>query len=75
MILSDFRRTHSVNLTVYSRADYAMVKVTTGMWFWKKTVTRQICCKVHRYWFFTDNGQSVPDSQIQALVRAYDIRG
>ena len=53
---------------------YADVDVTTGTWFWKKTVTRQICCINGMYWFFVDNGELTPDRDAEQLAKSYKAR-
>ena len=49
---------------------FAKVDITTGMWWWKKTVTRDIARQYTGYWFFSDTGETAPMFTIENFERA-----
>ena len=48
------------------------VLVTTGMWWWKKTVKRMVRNEYGSSWHFVDNGEWTEGRQVEALVRSWE---
>lgn len=49
------------------------VTITTGYLWWKKTITMQVCMTV-MFWYFTDDGEFVPDKLdhlLEIKLRSY----
>ena len=42
----------------------AEIDVTTGFWFWKKTIRRQILSRRLLGWFFIDDGVDVKSTEV-----------
>ena len=72
MELSNFVKTKTKGKDITDREYFAEVDVTTGKWWWKKTVRREIRRKSIGYWHFTDNGEFTPGSQAEALARSWE---
>lgn len=52
----------------------AEVDVTTGIFWWKKTVRREVRRVFADYWHFTHNGQYTPSFLVENLARAWQAQ-
>jgi hypothetical protein len=52
----------------------AVVDVTTGFLWWKKTKEREVSRKFCEFWFFTDNGKLTPTFAVEDMERGYKAR-
>ena len=50
---------------------YGKLDATTGVLFWKKTITRKVARQLGSNWFFSDTGKWCPSYEVEALERAF----
>lgn len=75
MKLSDYQRVDRIDIGGCQYLTVAEVTVTTGAWFWRKSVRRKIARKTIGAWHFVDSGELTPGSQAEALDRACESQG
>lgn len=51
--------------------DFATVEVESGIFFWKKTIRKEICKINGGYWFFVESGKFTPDRDAETLEKAF----
>ena len=74
MKLSNFELEKTEGDSLENRKYFALVDVTTGFLFWKKTSRVQIFRKYAGYWFFVSTGEYTPEYQAERLARSWAAR-
>lgn len=72
MRLSNYRNPAVTGTSIANKKITADVDVTTGMLWWKKTVTRRIGREPAQYYVFLDDGTRAPEITL-GLEQAYRI--
>jgi len=76
MKFTNFKLIYTTNAQMYgisNKVFNATVDVETGMFWWKKTTTKQIRRNYGSQWFFVDTGHFISDfnDDIEAMARAW----
>ena len=76
MVISNFKMIKKVKGNSGDYQCFAEIDVTTGFWWWKKTVTRPITIPFHeqRYWYFMDDGELVDIDALKKPLKVYTAR-
>ena len=73
MKISNFRNYDRKGTTCLTYKYDAIVDVTTGFLWWKKTVVRRVHRKYASAWFFVDTGKFTQGYDVEALERSYRV--
>lgn len=74
MILSEFVLTKVKGSRPLDLEYFADVTVTTGRWWWKKSIRKTIHREYAQLWHFVDTGEFTPGNQAETLERAYNAK-
>ena len=74
MRISNFREYVITGKSALDQTHSALVDVTTGFLWWKKTQTEEISRFCGEGWFFTASGVYTPGYQVEELVRSYTAK-
>jgi hypothetical protein len=74
MQLSNFVLTRKKGKGPVDLEFFAEVDVTTGAFWWKKTVRKEIRREYTGYWHFVESGEFTPRGQAEALARSWKAK-
>lgn len=74
MIISNYRDQVLTGKNAMDWVYTALVDVTTGFLWWKKTRTEKITKSYARNWYFVSNGKYTPGWVVEELARSYEAK-